>query len=609
MKGILFSSDFVMDNNGNERLLEINTDTGFISTILPLIDFSEFFTVLSNNYITKLKIFYKEEIHSNFVNVLEDAVNSNAPFITTFEKNIVAENNIFPTIPNEDTDTFILRLAYDESAILDSEYAKGTLELLKLFADNGDTGSVCNFYHSSSVDGFYNTLDGTINDSNNLPDFVTKTIIERRKEGKFYKVGKNDLSVENRIDDFIQSVSNDTTMIQQYHFNSNSINEDNKITSIRSYKIVYGSNLDIISLIDYTIESIFDLPIDLSTEIDSTKIDNLLSPKHYYEFATNFTKPPQKTKGGLLGTHEIVMSDDSLKELQNIQVGDVVKSYFISGSPMRDNVEEVFNWVNSGNTLPNGSYTTSSFVENVFSASVDNNLINELKIGNDTIYASVSNTFLVYQTDTNTMQFKKSLKIDPSNDLLVNNQGNVVTIDENNLYILDEDTHKVVEINVEDVDTYLIAGTDNFLNTTFIITHNWCFIAGTQIHMADGSQKNIEDIQIGDQILSYNEQEKKNEIGIVGDLKKHEVSKIIKITFDNSENTISSTPEHPFYIINKGWIELQNLMVGDECLDMNGNVCKINTLESIDELTTVYNLLNVSPNHTFYANNILVHNK
>ena len=49
MKGILFSSDFVIDNNGNERLLEINTDTAFLNNALPLIDFTNFFLYLLIN--------------------------------------------------------------------------------------------------------------------------------------------------------------------------------------------------------------------------------------------------------------------------------------------------------------------------------------------------------------------------------------------------------------------------------------------------------------------------------------------------------------------------------------------------------------------------------
>ena len=60
MKGILFSSDFVIDNNGNERLLEINTDTAFLNNALPLIDFTNFFGILSSNNITEVSVVYKD---------------------------------------------------------------------------------------------------------------------------------------------------------------------------------------------------------------------------------------------------------------------------------------------------------------------------------------------------------------------------------------------------------------------------------------------------------------------------------------------------------------------------------------------------------------------
>lgn len=605
MKGIVFSSDFVIDSNGNERLLEINTDTGFLDSALSLIDYTDFFNVLQSNNITKLNVVYKDEIHRNFVNHISSSVAISASFITQFDKTIVAESNIFPPVPVEDSSTFILRLAYDESAIVDSEYAKGTLNLLKLFADNDDTGSVCGFYHSSFLEGFYNTIDDTINDSIPVPDFVVKTIFERRKQSDFYKIGKSNLSASVRLNEFIDSVSTDDFVIQQYHFNTGSVN-NNKITSLRSFKIVYGNNLDLISLLDYQIESIFDLPTNLNSEIDATKINNQLSSKHYYEFATNFTKAPLKVKGGILGTHEIVMEDESLKQIQNVLVGDRVKSYFISGSPMRDNVEEVFGWQNSGSSLPSGSYITASYVESVFTASIENNIINEIKIGSDTLYSSVANTFLVYQNDTNTIVYKKALRINPANDLLINNEGNTIAIDENNLFVLDVDNQKVVEIDVEDVDTYLIAGTDNFLNTTFIITHNYCFVAGTKITLEDGSQKNIEDVKVGEKVLSFNGLEK--ETSVVGEINKHEVNNIIKLSFD-SDITITTTYEHPFFVVGKNWVKAKDLLIGDVALNVNGGQTILKQIEYYDDTQTVYNLLNVSPNHNFYANNILVHNK
>jgi hypothetical protein len=59
MKGTLFSADFVKDSNDNLRLLELNTDTGFWSSSLSQLDFTEFFSVLSSNNINSLEVIYK----------------------------------------------------------------------------------------------------------------------------------------------------------------------------------------------------------------------------------------------------------------------------------------------------------------------------------------------------------------------------------------------------------------------------------------------------------------------------------------------------------------------------------------------------------------------
>jgi len=53
MKGVLFSADFVEDNDGNYRLLEVNTDTGFISSsINTTFDFAPLKQVIADNNIT-----------------------------------------------------------------------------------------------------------------------------------------------------------------------------------------------------------------------------------------------------------------------------------------------------------------------------------------------------------------------------------------------------------------------------------------------------------------------------------------------------------------------------------------------------------------------------
>jgi hypothetical protein len=245
-----------MDINGNERLIEINTDTNIIPSVIESgnIDYTKFFQYLESTNITELAIVYKPDLHINMVNHLSQSVHNLAPFISTITKIETASDSIFPTSPENSDSKFILRLAYDETAILDSEYAKGTLNLLTLFADNGDSGSVVNFYHSSSLYGLHNTLDYTINDTN-IPDVATKTIFEQHKPIGFYKLGNSTDTNENRWNSFIDATDTSFSVLQQYHFNNSTL-IDNKITSIRNFSIVYGPDLDIIPVGEYIIDAI-----------------------------------------------------------------------------------------------------------------------------------------------------------------------------------------------------------------------------------------------------------------------------------------------------------------------------------------------------------------
>ena len=171
MKGTFFSADFVRDQNDDLRLIEINTDTGIIESQKSVFDWTEFFNVLKNNNITELVVIYKYSIQYPIIESLQTSLEETAPFIT-FTSILTPEDSIFPPTPVESEGKFILRMAYDETAILDSEYAKGTLNLLKLFVDGGEPQSVVNFYHSSNVNGDYNTIDVNLLNQGNIPDFI-----------------------------------------------------------------------------------------------------------------------------------------------------------------------------------------------------------------------------------------------------------------------------------------------------------------------------------------------------------------------------------------------------------------------------------------------------
>ena len=69
--------------------------------------------------------------------------------------------------------------------------------------------------------------------------------------------------------------------------------------------------------------------------------------------------------------------------------------------------------------------------------------------------------------------------------------------------------------------------------------------------------------------------------------------------------------DHPFYVKNQGFIKAGELIVGDELLDVNGNVLLVENLdvELTDEPTKVYNF-QVEVFHTYHVGElgVLVHN-
>ena len=137
-----------------------------------------------------------------------------------------------------------------------------------------------------------------------------------------------------------------------------------------------------------------------------------------------------------------------------------------------------------------------------------------------------------------------------------------------------------------------------------------CFIPETLITMADGSEKQISEIELGDVV--------KSEIGesTVQGIDIH-VRKITVYSINDSGHFV--TANHPFKTT-EGWkainpegslkdhgVEADRLIVGDTVLTLDGEE-NIVTMEAGDDVTKVYNLL-LDNEHVYYANGYLVHNE
>ena len=158
-----------------------------------------------------------------------------------------------------------------------------------------------------------------------------------------------------------------------------------------------------------------------------------------------------------------------------------------------------------------------------------------------------------------------------------------------------------------------------------------CFIAGTKVIMADGLEKNIEDIEVGEWVSSYNRELNQIEDRQVTNLftQKHlkeEDDLTVKLWFDN-DTFVHATIANPFIVEGKngvtawnpergkrvhGWIleEWNQLEIGDEIIFNNGSTLektKLVKAEVYYEQIRTYDI-EIDKTHTFFANGILTHN-
>ena len=620
MKGTLFSADFVKDSNDNLRLLEVNTDTTAPASNFDFFDYSNFINVLDSSGITNVTFVYKPGIQIDFVNHISESLHASASFIDTIVKIEEGLNVIYPTVVEDSPTKFIIRMAYDESAIFDSEYTKGTLNLLKLYSDNNESDMVCEFFHSSSLNGEYNTISSASLNPTNLPDIACKHYVENQSQVGFYKIGSEveNETIENRWNGFLQASNDDTLIFQKYHTNSETLDE-NKVSSIRVFSIIYGGNLDLIELASYKTFSTFELPTELT--YNPSTYSNQIDSKHYYEFATNFIKYGA-TFDGILNRHLIIKSDDTEVAAGDIQVGDLLKSYRIDGVSLNEADSDFLNWGIDGNSFPSGSYLTSSAVVYKNTKELANKALTNIEINNneDSLFVANNKAFLVYDSTLDKITWKTAFSINELTDYLLDYDGSTAQVTKNELFITSEDNLTLIEIDVEDTDTYIIAGTTP---VNSFVTHNApCFVAGTKITLADGSIKNIEDVKQGDIVSTFDLISNEIKYNKVNAVYSKEVNQIVEYRFDNGE-TLKCTIDHPIYIDGKGWSsydeivsnkmysleqKVSTIQIGDVVKLHNGTT-SIAEMNLIDENTIVYNLQDIEGNHNFFANNVLVHNR
>ena len=141
---------------------------------------------------------------------------------------------------------------------------------------------------------------------------------------------------------------------------------------------------------------------------------------------------------------------------------------------------------------------------------------------------------------------------------------------------------------------------------------NNCFEVGTKVLTING-YKDIDKLEIGDMVLSYNVDTNENEYKMVTKLYVHNNVNEELYSLNINNKILKVTGKHRFYIkMNYGyeWISAEKLKVGDLVMDSNGNYYPIRRITSRKVIENVYNI-EVEDNHNYYVSrdNILVHNR
>ena len=135
-----------------------------------------------------------------------------------------------------------------------------------------------------------------------------------------------------------------------------------------------------------------------------------------------------------------------------------------------------------------------------------------------------------------------------------------------------------------------------------------CFTEGTLILTEDGLEE-IQSIKEGDMVWSENPETKKKGLKKVVQTFVNESEELIHISAGKEK--ISATPEHPFYVRDRGWTGAVDLKAGDILVLQDGGYVIVEKIqhEILEKPVTVYNF-EVEDFHTYYVgkNSILVHN-
>ena len=568
-EGVLIAYDFIPSNK-KLKLLEMNTNIGIFKEYIPYFDFNGFSSFCKKNKYKKVisvvnKHWYNRGYGSRSSTPSRDFMSLLESMLhkcgVKFE--LFSAPRYPESIPEIDTDknTFILRFSFDPDSKIDSLAADKNL-----FREH-----IKKYGLSSLLPSTGNNLLEKKYKNKSFPDVVLKNPkLDQRLGIEFRKLPYNlENENENYVEKFI--ISDKIEGLDEYNL------------EIRGMALVTNNNV-----------------IVLNTE-------PFMDAKRYILNKDNSLQQINAHGTSFIEDTMIELASGRKKKIQYVKSGDKVISYDIKdldkNKSWRDWIK--MNW---------DGLDTLKTVHADVGGSIRKKTLGYVLINNK--FKVTKNAALCVSDKSLKWKFKSALDVNVGDTVLLSGNEFVEVVSK-------EISDDIVNSYGIDIHNY-----DNYFGDR-LLAHNigvgaWCFIAGTKISMSDGTEKNIEDVRIGDTVMSWDENDNKIKSSIVCRLKQPIHNDMVNIKFGNEIKNVN-TFDHPYYVKNKGWSsyrpdltmnrykigEIKQIEVGDICYYNNdGGLEEIKISFIKEELGKVKTyIVEIENYNTFFANGILTHNK
>lgn len=146
-----------------------------------------------------------------------------------------------------------------------------------------------------------------------------------------------------------------------------------------------------------------------------------------------------------------------------------------------------------------------------------------------------------------------------------------------------------------------------------------CFTGKMEVNLNEIQKKPISELKVGDKVLTFDFEKRQNKEVTIEEM--IQVKHIHFITYIFDHDTITATPDHPFYLKNKGWASsdpkatsnryknypnVGQIANNDEFTLRNGKKAILRAMNHLNETNESYTISKLSEGNSFYINDILV---